>query len=128
MIPVARDTQRAIHPGPGSSAKAAWARSYRATDQAARAHVAIKFLKDSGNDEENSDRISSRGPDTRQAGCTTGSCGCVTLANQKGITFWSWRRLTVQSFSCRWRNLLLEDRLRICGQVAEASITHTSRA
>ena len=91
---------------------------YRATDQLLGRNVAIKFLKDSGTDEEaNQIRLEA------QILARLVHDRIVRLydfGESGGTCFLVMEEVNGPSFASRWRDLLLDDRLRICGQVAEA--------
>ncbi len=91
---------------------------YRATDQLLGRNVAIKLLKDSGTERE-----------TRQIRLEAQILARLVhdkivrlydFGESEGTCFLVMEEVNGPSFSSRWRDLLLEDRLRICGQVAEA--------
>jgi eukaryotic-like serine/threonine-protein kinase len=91
---------------------------YRATDQLLGRNVAIKFLKDSGTEEEAKHirleaQILARLLHDKVV-------RLYDFGESEGNLFLIMEEVNGPSFSNRWRNLLLEDRLRICGQVAEA--------
>ena len=91
---------------------------YRATDQLLGRNVAIKFLKDSGTEKE-----------ARQIRLEAQILARLVhdkivrlydFGESDGNCFLVMEEVNGPSFAARWRDLLLSDRLRICGQVAEA--------
>ena len=91
---------------------------YRATDQLLGRNVAIKFLKDSGTEKE-----------ARQIRLEAQILARLVhdkivrlydFGESEGTYFLVMEEVNGPSFANRWRDLLLDDRLRICGQVAEA--------
>ena len=91
---------------------------YGATDQLLGRNVAIKVLKGSGTEEE-----------ARQIRLEAQILARLVhdkivrlydFAEWEGNCFLVMEEVNGPSFSNRWRDLLLSDRLRICGQVAEA--------
>ena len=91
---------------------------YRATDQLLGRNVAIKLLKDSGTEEEAEQirleaQILARLVHDRIV-------RLYDFGESEGNYFLVMEEVNGPSFSNRWRDLLLGDRLRICGQVAEA--------
>ena len=91
---------------------------YRATDQLLGRNVAIKFLKESRTEEEaNQIRLEA------QILARLVHDRIVRLydfGESAGNYFLVMEEVNGPSFANRWRDLLLADRLRICGQVAEA--------
>jgi serine/threonine-protein kinase len=91
---------------------------YRATDQLLGRNVAIKFLKDSRTEgEANQIRLEA------QILARLVHDRIVRLydfGESEGTFFLVMEEVNGQSFASRWRDLTLADRLRICGQVAEA--------
>ena len=91
---------------------------YRATDQLLGRNVAIKLLKDSGTEE-----VAKQIRLEAQILARLVHDKIVRLydfGESEGNYYLVMEEVNGPSFSNRWRNLLLEDRLRICGQVAEA--------
>ena len=91
---------------------------YRATDQVLGRNVAIKLLKDSGTAE-----VAQRIRLEAQILARFVHDKIVRLydfVEWDGNSFLVMEEVDGPSFSNHWRNLLLDDRLRICGQVAEA--------
>jgi serine/threonine protein kinase len=91
---------------------------YRATDQLLGRNVAIKFLKESGTEEEVKKirleaQILARLVHDKVV-------RLYDFGESSGNYFLVMEEVNGPSFWHRWRNLLLSDRLRICGQVAEA--------
>ena len=91
---------------------------YRATDQLLGRNVAIKFLKDSRTEgEANQIRLEA------QILARLVHDRIVRLydfGESEGTYFLVMEEVNGPSFANRWRDLILADRLRICGQVAEA--------
>jgi eukaryotic-like serine/threonine-protein kinase len=91
---------------------------YRATDQLLGRDVAIKFLKESGTPED-AEKIRLEA----QILARLAHDNIVRLydfGESGGACFLVMEEVDGPSFSNRWRDLHLADRLRICGQVAEA--------
>jgi serine/threonine-protein kinase len=91
---------------------------YRATDQLLGRNVAIKFLKDSRTEKEAQQirleaQILARLVHDRIV-------RLYDFGESAGNYFLVMEEVKGPSFANRWRDLLLADRLRICGQVAEA--------
>ncbi len=91
---------------------------YSATDQLLGRNVAIKFLRDSRTGEE-AERIRLEAQILARL-VHDKIVRLYDFAESEGNYFLVMEEVNGPSFSNRWRNLLLEDRLRICGQVAEA--------
>ena len=91
---------------------------YRATDQLLGRNVAIKLLKGSGTEEE-SQQIRLEAQILARL-LHDKIVRLYDFGESEGNYFLVMEEVNGPSFSNRWRNLLLEDRLRICGQVAEA--------
>src|SRR5271165_40929 len=91
---------------------------YRATDQLLGRNVAIKFLKDSRTEEE-AKKIRLEAQILARL-VHDKIVRLYDFGESEGNYFLVMEEVNGPSFSSRWRNLLLEDRLRICGQVAEA--------
>ena len=91
---------------------------FRATDKLLGRNVAIKFLKDSRTDgEANQIRLEA------QILARLVHDRIVRLydfGESEGTYFLVMEEVNGQSFANRWRDLILADRIRICGQVAEA--------
>jgi eukaryotic-like serine/threonine-protein kinase len=91
---------------------------YRATDQLLGRNVAIKLLKDSGTLEQTQKirleaQILARLVHDKIV-------RLYDFGESEGNYFLVMEEVNGPSFATRWRNLLLNDRLRICGEVAEA--------
>jgi serine/threonine-protein kinase len=91
---------------------------YRATDQVLGRNVAIKFLKDCGTDK-----------DAKQIRLEAQILARLVhdkivrlydIGESEGNYFLVMEEVNGPSFANRWQKLPLDDRLRICGQVAEA--------
>jgi serine/threonine-protein kinase len=91
---------------------------YRATDQLLGRNVAIKFLKDSRTEEE-AKRIRLEAQILARL-VHDRIVRLYDFGESEGDHFLVMEEVDGPSFAHRWRDLLLEDRLRICGQVAEA--------
>ena len=91
---------------------------YRATDQVLGRNVAIKFLKDSGT-EEVVERIRLEAQILARL-VHDRIVRLYDFGDSEGTHFLVMEEVNGPSFSNRLSDLLLEDRLRICGQVAEA--------
>jgi eukaryotic-like serine/threonine-protein kinase len=91
---------------------------YRATDQLLKRNVAIKFLRDTGNE-----KVAQLIRLEAQILARLVHDKIVRLydfGESEGNSFLIMEEVNGPSFSSRWRELLLDDRLRICGQVAKA--------
>ena len=91
---------------------------YRATDRVLGRNVAVKLLKDSGTEE-----VAGRSRLEAQILARLVHDRIVRLydfGESEGNYYLVMEEVDGPSFSDRWRNLLLDHRLRICGQVAEA--------
>ena len=91
---------------------------YRATDQLLGRTVAIKFLKDSGTEKEAQQirleaQILARLVHDKIV-------RLYDFGESEGNYFLVMEEVNGSSFASRWEDLCLHDRLRICGQVAEA--------
>ena len=91
---------------------------YRATDQLLGRNVAIKLLKDSGTEEQTKKirleaQILARLVHDKIV-------RLYDFGESEGNCFLVMEEVNGPSFAARWPDLLLSDRLRICGQVAEA--------
>ena len=91
---------------------------YRATDQLLGRNVAIKLLKDSGT-EEDAEKIRLEAQILARL-VHDKIVRLYDFGESDGNYFLVMEEVNGPSFSNRWRDLLLDDRLRICGQVAEA--------
>ena len=91
---------------------------YRATDKLLGRNVAIKLLKDSGT-EEDAHRIRLEAQILARL-LHDKIVRLYDFGESEGHYFLVMEEVNGPSFASRWRDLLLEDRLRICGQVAEA--------
>src|SRR3954470_10852918 len=91
---------------------------YRATDQLLGRNVAIKLLKGSGTEEE-AQQIRLEAQILARL-LHDKIVRLYDFGESEGNYYLVMEEVNGPSFSNRWRNLLLEDRLRICGQVAEA--------
>ena len=91
---------------------------YRATDQLLGRDVAIKLLNDSGTDEE-AERIRLEAQILARL-VHDRIVRLYDFGESHGNHFLVMEEVHGPSFADRWRDLLLVDRLRICGQVAEA--------
>ena len=91
---------------------------YRATDQLLGRNVAIKLLKDSGTEEE-AEQIRLEAQILARL-VHDKIVRLYDFGESEGTYFLVMEEVNGPSFSNRWRDLLLADRLRICGQVAEA--------
>ena len=91
---------------------------YRATDQLLGRNVAIKLLKDSGTEEE-AEQIRLEAQILARL-VHDKIVRLYDFGESEGNYFLVMEEVDGPSFSNRWRDLLLADRLRICGQVAEA--------
>jgi serine/threonine-protein kinase len=91
---------------------------YRATDQLLGRTVAIKFLKDSRTEEE-ARRIRLEAQILARL-VHDRIVRLYDFGASEGVYFLVMEEVNGPSFSNRWRDLILADRLRICGQVAEA--------
>jgi eukaryotic-like serine/threonine-protein kinase len=91
---------------------------YRATDQLLGRSVAIKFLKDAGTEKE-AERIRLEAQILARL-VHDKIVRLYDLVESAGNYFLVMEEVIGPSFSNRCQDLLLEDRLRICGQVAEA--------
>jgi serine/threonine-protein kinase len=91
---------------------------YRATDQLLGRDVAIKLLNDSGTDEE-AEKIRLEAQILARL-VHDRIVRLYDFGESHGNHFLVMEEVHGPSFASRWRDLLLVDRLRICGQVAEA--------
>jgi serine/threonine-protein kinase len=91
---------------------------YRATDQLLGRNVAIKFLKDSGTDED-AEKIRLEAQILARL-VHDRIVRLYDFSESEGTCFLVMEEVDGPSFADRWRDLPLADRLRICGQVAEA--------
>ena len=91
---------------------------YRATDQWLRRNVAVKLLKDAGTDVE-AKRIRLEAQILARL-VHDKIVRLYDFGESAGNHFLVMEEVNGPTFSNRWQTLLLEDRLRICGQVAEA--------
>jgi serine/threonine-protein kinase len=91
---------------------------YRATDKLLRRHVAIKFLKELGSEQE-ADKIRLEAQILARL-VHDRIVRLYDFGESDGTYFLVMEEVNGPSFSNRWRELILADRLRICGQVAEA--------
>ena len=91
---------------------------YRATDQLLGRNVAIKLLKDSGT-EEDAEKIRLEAQILARL-VHDKIVRLYDFGESEGTYFLVMEEVDGPSFANRWRDLLLADRLRICGQVAEA--------
>ena len=91
---------------------------YRAADQLLGRNVAIKLLKDSGAEEE-AEKIRLEAQILARL-VHDRIVRLYDFGESQGTCFLVMEEVDGPSFSNRWRDLLLGDRLRICGQVAEA--------
>ncbi len=91
---------------------------YRATDQLLGRSVAIKFLKDSRTGEQ-AERIRLEAQILARL-VHDKIVRLYDFGESEGNYFLVMEEVNGPSFSTRWRDLSLADRLRICGQVAEA--------
>ena len=91
---------------------------YRATDQLLGRNVAIKFLKDSGTEKE-AEKIRLEAQILARL-VHDKIVRLYDFGESEGNYFLVMEEVNGPSFANRWRDLLLADRLRICGQVAEA--------
>jgi eukaryotic-like serine/threonine-protein kinase len=91
---------------------------YRATDQVLGRNVAIKFLKDSGTEPE-SERIRLEAQILARL-VHDKIVRLYDFGESDGSHFLVMEEVNGPSFASRWPDLHLADRLRICGQVAEA--------
>ncbi len=91
---------------------------YRATDQLLGRNVAIKLLKESGT-EEDAEKIRLEAQILARL-VHDKIVRLYDFGESEGTYFLVMEEVNGPSFSNRWRDLLLADRLRICGQVAEA--------
>src|SRR5262249_11679583 len=91
---------------------------YRATDQVLGRNVAIKLLKDAGTEEE-AEKIRLEAQILARL-VHDKIVRLYDFGESDGTYFLVMEEVNGPSFSNRWRDLLLDDRLRICGQVAEA--------
>jgi serine/threonine protein kinase len=91
---------------------------YRATDQLLGRNVAVKLLKDAGT-EVVAERIRLEAQILARL-VHDKIVRLYDFGESEGNHFLVMEEVNGPSFSNHWRNLLLEDRLRICGQVAEA--------
>jgi serine/threonine-protein kinase len=91
---------------------------YRATDQLLGRKVAIKLLKDSGTEGE-ARRIRLEAQILARL-VHDKIVRLYDVGESEGNHFLIMEEVNGSSFSERWRDLHLDDRLRICGQVAEA--------
>ena len=91
---------------------------YRATDQLLGRNVAIKFLKDC-HTEGDADKIRLEAQILARL-VHDRIVRLYDFGESEGTYFMVMEEVNGQSFANRWRDLILADRLRICGQVAEA--------
>ena len=91
---------------------------YRATDQLLGRDVAIKLLRDSGA-EADAEKIRLEAQILARL-VHDKIVRLYDFGESEGNYFLVMEEVNGPSFSHRWRDLLLDDRLRICGQVAEA--------
>ena len=91
---------------------------YRATDQLLGRNVAIKFLKDSGT-EQDAEQIRLEAQILARL-VHDKIVRLYDFGESEGNCFLVMEEVDGPSFATRWPDLLLSDRLRICGQVAEA--------
>ncbi len=91
---------------------------YRAADQLLGRNVAIKLLKDSGAEDE-AEKIRLEAQILARL-VHDRIVRLYDFGESQGTCFLVMEEVNGPSFSNRWRDLLLGDRLRICGQVAEA--------
>jgi serine/threonine-protein kinase len=91
---------------------------YRATDQVLGRDVAIKLLKDSGTAED-SEKIRLEAQILARL-LHDRIVRLYDFGQSGGTYFLVMEEVNGPSFASRWRDLHLADRLRICGQVAEA--------
>ena len=91
---------------------------FRATDQVLGRDVAVKFLKDHGT-EEDAEKIRLEAQILARL-VHDRIVRLYDFGESGGTCFLVMEEVDGPSFADRWRDLLLADRLRICGQVAEA--------
>ena len=91
---------------------------YGATDQLLGRNVAIKFLKDSGTEKE-AEKIRLEAQILARL-VHDKIVRLYDFGESEGNCFLVMEEVNGPSFAARWPDLLLSDRLRICGQVAEA--------
>jgi serine/threonine-protein kinase len=91
---------------------------YRATDQVLGRSVAIKFLKELGS-EQDADKIRLEAQILARL-VHDNIVRLYDFAESEGSCFLVMEEVNGSSFAQRWQALPLHDRLRICGEVAEA--------